>query len=191
MLPIFLTLLGIGLFYLFVVFVMNVADDFKRKSYKNYTFLKKVLIFIRSVFDSFIELIYEFTSPKILVYFGLVIGIFVVFSFMPYLNNLNDTAYIFEQEKNIELYHRYTEEYSESARQQIEEFQRMQAEMASRATAQQLQFWSLQQDEVGDALTEMIQEFQTSIREAEMEINRREARIQARSSNKWYFFLED
>lgn len=191
MLSIFLTLLGIGLFYLFVIFIMNVIDDFKRKSYKNFSFLRKALIFIRSVFDSFIELIYEFTSPKILVYFGLVIGVFIVFSFMPYLNNLNDTAYIFEQEKNIELYHRYIEEYSESARKQIEEFQEMQSEMAARATSEQLQFWSLQQDDIGDALTEQIRDFNVKIRDAELEINHRKGRIEARNSNKWYFFMED
>lgn len=187
MLSIFLGFLYIGIAYLSIVFVTRVISNFKqRKKERNV-----VISFANAFFLSFIDLISVFASLKFLVYTAITVGIFVVFSFLPYLNNLNDTAYIFEQEKNIELYERYTEEYSESARQQIEEFQKMQSEMASRATAEQLQFWSLQQDEVGNALTEKIEEFQTDIREAELEINRREARIEARSSNKWYFFMEE
>lgn len=187
MLSIFLGFLYIGIAYLSIVFILNVISNLKEEDKE----LPLVLSFLHSFLLSFIKLIAVFASIKFLAFFGITMSIFVIFSFLPYLNNLNDKAYIFEQEKNIELYHRYTQEYSESARQQIEEFQSMQSDMARRATAQQLQFWSLQQDQVGEALTEKIKYFQTSIREAELEMNRREARIEARSSNKWYFFLED
>ena len=191
MLPIFLGFLYVGIAYLTLVFIARVIANLQEEETRDLQIVLLILSFLRSFFVSFIDLVSEFASVKFLVYTAIPVGIFVVFSFMPYLNNLNDAAYIFEQEKNIELYERYTEEYSESARQQIEEFQRMQSEMAARASAQQLQVWSLQQDEVGDALTQRIEQFQTNIREAELEMNRREARIEARSSNKWYFYLDE
>ena len=123
----------------------------------------------------------------------LLVALVIVFaggSVLPYMLNQSDAAYIRFANSNIELYNEYIDEYTEAARKQIEEYQRLQSEMARSATPTQLQFWSQQQDEVGNALTDKIQEFKTYIMDEEVEINKREARIEQRSSNKWFFWHE-
>lgn len=121
------------------------------------------------------------------------IALLVVFiggSIVPYMLNQSDAAYIKFANSNIELYNGYIDEYTQAARKQIEEYQRLQSEMARSATSTQLQFWSQQQDEVGNALTDKIQEFKSYIMDEEVEINKRDARIEQRSTNKWFFWHE-
>ena len=194
MLPIFTGFLTVCIAYLLINFIIilssNLANEFAKKSKKKNLF-SKIISFLHCFFLSVVSLVNTFASLKFLTFFLITVLIFITFSLIPYLQNLNDEAMVLKQEKNIELYEAYSEEYAESAQRQIEEFQKMQSEMAARATSQQLQFWSLQQDEVGNALTEQIREFRVSIRNAELNINERKARIEARLSNKWYFFLED
>jgi hypothetical protein len=84
----------------------------------------------------------------------------------------------------------YIDEYAETARKQVEEYQKLQTEMARIATATQLQFWSKQQDEVGNALTDNIKMFKDEIRQNEIDINKAEARIQRRPKNKFFFGLD-
>ncbi|MGV9206150.1 MAG: hypothetical protein ACOC44_19250 [Promethearchaeia archaeon] len=166
-------------------------DETRKAIDKKKTLLKNILNVSRGVLNSIISLVSVFSNIKFLIFFTIMIAIFMVFSFIPYANNLNDEARIIEHQNNIELYEDYIDDYTESARKQIEEFQEMQSEMASKATSDQLQFWSLQQDEVGDALTEQIKVFNDKIRELELDINERKGNIESRKSNKWYFFLED
>jgi hypothetical protein len=189
MLPVFISFLSVCVLYLFFQFITEINFKiFKSKYLSNF---EKVITFLKNTVKSFMYLIDVFASFPFIIFFSITMSIFVFFSFMPYIQNLSDQSYIIEQEKNIKLYNEYTEIYSESARKQIEEYQRMQSEMSARANVQQLQFWSLQQDDIGNALTERIEEYQTNIKEARLEINKRKARIETRRSNKWYFFLED
>lgn len=189
MYPFFIGFLSVCILYLFFEFITEINFGVFKSKYL--TPIVKAKTFFSSVIKSFMYLVNVFTSLSFVIFFSITMSIFVFFSLIPYLQNLSDQSYILEQRKNIELYDEYSEIYSESARQQIEEYQRMQSEMASRATVQQLQFWSLQQDDIGDALTQRIEEFQTNIKNARLEINRREARIEIRNTNKWYFFLND
>lgn len=114
--------------------------------------------------------------------------VFSMASIVPYTLNQTDAANISYQENNIILYEEEIEKYSEAARSQIEEYQRLQSEMARRASSTQLQFWAEQQDEVGNALTNRIQDFEKMILDARIEINKRQAMIDQRSLNKWYFW---
>jgi hypothetical protein len=107
---------------------------------------------------------------------------------LPYTLNQTDAANISFQESNINLYNQEIEKYSEAARQQIEDYQRLQSEMARSASSTQLQFWAQQQDEVGNAITNRIKEFEQMILDANIEINKRRALITQRSLNKWYFW---
>jgi hypothetical protein len=63
----------------------------------------------------------------------------------------------------------------------------MQSEMARTATIAQLQFWSQQQDSIGNQLTDSIKEFQKLIMQQRLTINSAQSRINRRPLNKWYF----
>lgn len=122
-------------------------------------------------------------------FLSLTIILFVGLSIAPYLLQQKDQALIQEYTKNIETYQQYSKQYADSARQQIEDYQELQSELAGRATIQQLQFWAEQEDEVGNALTNKIREFQGSILKEKLAINAAKARIEIRKKNKWFFFL--
>jgi hypothetical protein len=115
-------------------------------------------------------------------------AIFVLGSVTPYMLNERDAARIESYTDNITLYNRYIEEYTEAAQKQIEEYQKMQSEMARTATATQLQFWAQQVDSVGNSLTNKIKEFKDAIMQQELDINKMKAQIKSRSRNKWFFW---
>lgn len=106
---------------------------------------------------------------------------------VPYIAQERDQMLVIEYTDNIALYENYSNEYAEAARKQIEEYQAMQSEMARTATVAQLQFWSEQQDVVGNSLTDEIRRFQELIMEQELAINKAKSRIVRRPLNKWYF----
>lgn len=106
---------------------------------------------------------------------------------LPYILQEKDQALVLEYSDNIELYSNYSEEYATAARQQIEQYQAMQSEMARTATIAQLQFFAQQEDSVGDALTNEIRRFQELIMEQELAINKAHSRIVRRPLNKWFF----
>lgn len=120
----------------------------------------------------------------------LAIVIFVLASVVPYMAQESDHYLISYYNKNIFLLRNYIKEYSENARKQIEEYQKLQAEMARIATSTQLQFWSKQQDRVGDSLTDSIKTFKDEIRQNQVDINKATARIQRRPKNKFFFGLD-
>ena len=120
----------------------------------------------------------------------LAVIVFVLASVVPYMAQERDRYLIAYYSKNIVLLHDYIDEYAETARKQVEEYQKLQTEMARIATATQLQFWSKQQDEVGNALTDSIKVFKDEIRQNEIDINKAEARIQRRPKNKFFFGLD-
>jgi hypothetical protein len=99
-----------------------------------------------------------------------------------------DRAIISFEQKNIGLYNGYIVEYTEAAQKQIEEYQKMQSQMARTATATQLQFWAQQTDAVGNALTEKLKEFKDYIVKSEIDINKRTAALEVRSKNMWFFW---
>lgn len=122
-------------------------------------------------------------------FLSLLLIVFVTLSILPYLMQQKDEALIDEYQRNIETYQQYSEDYADAARQQIEEYQQLQSEMAGRAGIEQLQFWARQEDEVGNALTNKIQEFQNRILDQRLDINAARARIEIRKRNKWFFGL--
>lgn len=138
----------------------------------------------------FLEAIEPFIKKAFRVMLVALLTIFIGGAIVPYMLNQSDAAYISFSNSNIELYNDYIEEYSKAARKQIEEYQKLQAEMARSASSTQLQFWSQQQDEVGNALTDKIQDFKSMILDSEVAINKRQARIDQRSKNKWFFWHE-
>lgn len=111
-------------------------------------------------------------------------------SVFPYVAQENDKMLISEYKDNITLYQRYSEEYATGARKQIAEYQKMQSEMARTATLVQLQFFSQQQDSIGNALTNEIRRFQVLIMDQELAINKANSRILRRPFNKWYFGID-
>lgn len=141
---------------------------------------KKTSIFLDAI-EPFLKKTFRVSIIALLV-------VFVGGAILPYMLNQADAAYIQFSEKNIELYNGYIDEYTEAARKQIEEYQKLQSEMARSASSTQLQFWAQQQDEVGNALTNKIQDFKSMILDSEIAINKREAQIQQRSKNKWFFW---
>jgi hypothetical protein len=115
--------------------------------------------------------------------------VFILGSILPYMLNARDSARIQAYTDNISLYNRYVEEYRLAAQQQIEQYQKMQAEMARVATSTQLQYWAQQTDAVGNSLTNQIKEFKNSIMQQELEINKMKAQINSRHNNKWFFWI--
>lgn len=114
--------------------------------------------------------------------------IFVLGSITPYMLNERDAARIESYTSNIQTYSTYIDEYTTAAQKQIEEYQKMQSEMARTATATQLQFWAQQVDAVGNSLTNKIKEFKDAIMQQELDINKMKAQIKSRSRNKWFFW---
>lgn len=114
--------------------------------------------------------------------------VFALGSVTPYMLNERDAARIESYKSNIELYNSYIQEYTTAAQQQIEQYQKMQAEMARTATSTQLQFWSQQVDAVGNSLTNRIKEFKDDIMSQQLSINKMKAQINSRSRNKWFFW---
>lgn len=136
----------------------------------------------------FLEAIEPFLKKSFRVLLVTLVVVFIGGAIVPYMLNQADAAYVRFSNANIELYNEYIDEYTKAARKQIEEYQELQSEMAKSATSTQLQFWSEQQDEVGNTLTDKIQEYKNDIMNEEIEINKREARIEQRSLNKWFFW---
>lgn len=109
---------------------------------------------------------------------------------VPYLSQERDHMLIMEYNDNINLYNQYSEDYATAARQQIEQYQAMQSEMARTATIAQLQFFAEQEDSVGNSLTNEIRRFQELIMEQELEINKAHSRVMRRPLNKWFFGIQ-
>lgn len=169
---ILLWIIGVSLF---VKLLISIFAAFKWNNIIN-----KILLFTHNV------IIKKIFIPS-LILLGLIFSLSFI---LPYMLNQNDLAMIEYHESNIELFNRYSEEYAEAARQQIEGFQQAQAELARSATVQQLQFWAEQQDAVGNALTNRLQEFQNDIMDNEIDINKRRANINSRNKNKLFFWHE-
>ncbi len=143
--------------------------------------LRRIYNFLNVVLPGTIRIALMFISLGVCV-------ITVVFgSVIPYTQQQQDLMLIDEYTVNIELYKEYSNEYATAARKQISEYQKMQSEMARNATVAQLQFWSAQQDSIGNQLTDSIRAFQTLIMEQELAINKAQSRINRRPNNKWYF----
>jgi len=126
--------------------------------------------------------------------FGMTIFAGVIFTLslilghiVPYIAQEKDHMLIMEYNDNIILYQEYSDTYAEAARQQIEQYQQMQSEMARNATIAQLQFFAEQEDSVGNSLTNEIRRFQELIMEQELAINKAHSRVLRRPLNKWYF----
>lgn len=184
MLILFNALLILGAIILLLKLIVSFTENLNLRKFEKNKIINSIL---KSILDTF-EL---FTSVKFLVYILIIISVFTFFSFFPYLQNLNDKAIIISTENNIQLYNSYTERYAEAARQQIEDYAEMQQEMARRATLEQLQFWSEQQDEIGNKLSETIREYSNKIENMELIINEKKASIEIRTNNKWYFYLDE
>jgi len=116
--------------------------------------------------------------------------IFILGSIIPYLAQQSDNYLISYYTRNITLYQQYISDYTEAAQRQINEYQKMQSEMARSATALQLQFWSQQVDVVGNKLTDTIKSFNDKILEQQILINEAKSRIELRPENKWYFWID-
>jgi hypothetical protein len=114
--------------------------------------------------------------------------VLVLGSITPYILNERDAARIESYNANIVLYNGYIQEYTDAAQKQIEQYQKMQAEMARTATSTQLQFFSQQVDAVGNALTNRIKEFKDDIMKEQLDTNKTKAQINSRSRNKWFFW---
>ena len=135
-----------------------------------------------------------FFIPTIKIKIAFLVITFLVLFFghiLPYMNQEFDKMLILEYNDNINLYKQYSEDYSEAARQQIEQYQRMQSEMARQASTLQLQFFAEQKDAVGNSLTNEIRRFQNLIMEQELAINKAKSRILRRPYNQWYFGIKD
>ena len=160
------------------LFFKLIISIFEALNVKN--LIAKIIFFIHNV------IINKIFIPSLI----LAALIFSLSFVLPYMLNQRDLAMIDYHTSNIELFERYSEEYAAAARQQIEGFQEMQAQLARSATIQQLQFWAEQQDAVGDALTQRIQAFQNNIMDNEIDINRRISSINSRNRNKLFFWHE-
>ena len=133
---------------------------------------------------------YKFLRVHMLIFLTIAVIILSLASITPYLRQEHDKYLILYHNKNITLLNNYINEYSESAKKQIEEYQKLQAEMMRTATSIQLQYWSKQVDDIGVAITNRIKEFKDEIMEEEIFINEAEARIAIRPLNKWFFWVE-
>jgi len=141
---------------------------------------KLILLFIRKKFNE------RFLNKTLIFCFSVVIILFTLTAVVPYLMNMRDYAAINADKLNIQLYNKYIDEYSEAARKQIAQYKKMEEEMARISNSTQLQYWSKQVDEVSNALTNRIKEFKDDILNLELDINKLQARIEARYNNKLY-----
>lgn len=182
-------------YYYIKSFIGNIIKSFRYIKRKKVVGIKKylfrIVLIIDSAFKSLFNMISLFGDKKFLGFTASGLGILIFFSILPYISNLNDEASIEESQSNIELFEGYSDTYAEAAQRQIQDYAEMQQEMARRATIEQLQFWSEQQDEIGNRLSEQIREYQVKIEEQELQINELESRIQSRLNNKWYFYLNE
>jgi hypothetical protein len=147
------------------------------------------LIAAKFKLSTIVEGIKKFFNVKLFV--ALLVGTVLTFGFgsiLPYMLDQKDKAMISYEEKNISLYNKYIDEYTLAAQKQIEEYQKMQSEMARTATATQLQFWAQQTDAVGNALSNKLKEFKDYIMKSEIDINKRNAALEVRSKNMWFFW---
>lgn len=173
---IFLICLGIPVFFLllkigeYLLLKLNKIRDESRKKVKFRRFIAEAL--------------YAKTS---LVFLGIALVIFILASIIPYLEQQKDAYLISYYTKNIKLFNKYINEYTESAQKQIEEYDKLRSQMARAATPTQLQFWAEQVDVVGNKLTERIKEFKDKIIEQEVSINQTKSRMEFRPNNKWFF----
>jgi len=141
---------------------------------------KLILLFIRKKLNE------RFLNKTLIFCFSVVIILFTLTAVVPYLMNVRDYAAINADKLNIQLYNKYIEEYSEAAKEQIAQYKKMEEEMARISSSTQLQYWSKQVDEVSNALTNRIKGFKDDILNLELDINKLQARIEARYNNKLY-----
>ena len=132
-----------------------------------------------------------FTFPMSIAAFVIFILSLSLGHIVPYIAQERDHMLIMEYNDNIILYNQYSETYAEAARQQIEQYQAMQSEMARTATIAQLQFFAEQEDSVGNSLTNEIRRFQELIMEQELAINKAHARVLRRPLNRWFFGITE
>ena len=116
--------------------------------------------------------------------------IFICASILPYLAQENDKYLVSYYERNITLFQQYIADYTTAAQKQIQEYQKMQSDMARSATPLQLQFWSQQIDVVGNKLTDTIKNFNDKIMDQQISINEAKSRLELRPKNKWFFGIE-
>lgn len=161
--------MGFNLFTTFSFLFISTSIAYIIITRKNYLKILKFSIFISAIF---------------------VIVIIIGLSLFPYLRQQTDKALILQYEKNIETFEGYSEDYRHAAQQQIEEYSRLQSEMARTATVEQLRFWSEQRDEVSDSISKKINEYQENILEQRLLINEAQARIEIRDINKWFFLID-
>lgn len=167
------SLVGVGICFLFLLIKSFVRDFFKKKNF--------ILNFIS---DKIVDkLVYVLIIASIL---SIVLGHIV-----PYISQQRDYMLVDEYKANIWLYRKYSSEYEEEARKQIEEYRKYQSEAARNANAIQLQFYSNEENSIGDQLTNTIKEFQDLILKQELAINKAQARINRRPYNVWYFWIEE
>lgn len=124
-----------------------------------------------------------------IIFFILFLVILIGLSIYPYMMQQRDEALIKEYNKNIQTYQEYSENYADAAKKQIEEYSSLQQEMASKATLEQLQFWSKQRDEIADSISQKINTYQEKILTQKLMINQAQSRIETREENKWFFGL--
>ncbi len=154
--------------------------------------LNRIEKFNKSIFMNIVNLFLPKKLRFIIQYVSAGVAIIVLFfaSILPYIDQQKDLMLIDEYNANIVLYEKYSDDYATAARKQIAEYQEMQSKMAKGATVQQLQFWSQQQDVVGNQLTDSIKRFQDLIMQQQLAINAAKARIDRRPNNIWYFGIK-
>lgn len=130
----------------------------------------------------------ENSGTKKLVFACLIFAsiVFLLFCITPSLVEEYQVASIQYSNDNIMLYNKYVEEYSSAAKLQIEQYQKMQNESLRIATANQLQYWSQQQDNISNALTGRVKEFKDLILKEEMSINKKNSIINFVKSSRWF-----
>lgn len=148
-------------------------------------FLLKFLAGIKNItFDSVCKALF---TKSVGIPLALAVVVFIFASILPYSAQMRDEYEVACAQANIELYQQYIKDYSDAAQKQIEDFQKAQSEMAKQANALQLQYYSNQIDVVGNKLTDQIKIFNDEILKQRLEINKYEARIKLRPTNKWTF----
>lgn len=121
---------------------------------------------------------------------GIALLIWALFSMLPYFMQMSDIKNLSFSRKNIQLFEEYREDYTQSAKKQIEEYQKSQAEMVKKADYNQVEFWNKQVDEVGNALTEKVKYFNDRIFEERIKVNKIKASLETRLENKLFWGLD-
>ena len=133
--------------------------------------------------------LFSILNKAIIIFFIFTLIILIGLSIYPYMMQQKDEALIRQFDKNIKTYENYSENYADAARKQIKEYSKLQEEMASYASMEQLQFWSKQRDEISDSISQKINEYQENILQQKLKINEAQSRIETRLRNKWFFGL--